>query len=215
MAYKAIIAGASGLVGSALLQILLDSPDYSEVLVLVRKELSVSHKKLVQLTVDFDQLDHYKALIKGHALFCCMGSTRKKTPDLKEYRKVDFNYPVALAKIAAENSIAQYHLVSAIGANVSSGNFYTKLKGETEEAVEKAGVGCVHIYQPSILAGNRKEFRLGERIGLAVMKLIDPLLPGKYKKYRSIAAETVAIAMYKQSLIKKNRRVFLFILLII
>lgn len=200
MPYKAIIAGASGLVGSSLLQILLDSAEYSEVLVLVRHELPLTHKKLVQLIINYDQLENYRHAISGHALFCCLGSTRKKTPDLADYRKVDFDYPVQLAQIGAANQIAQYHLVSSIGANPASGNFYTRLKGEVEQAVERTAYKSIHIYQPSALVGNRKEFRLLERLALGFMKIINPLLIGKLRKYRSIPASTVARAMYKQSL---------------
>jgi hypothetical protein len=174
------------------------------VLVLVRRELALNHKKLVQLIINFDELEQYKASITGHALFCCLGSTRKKTPDLKEYRKVDFDYPLKLAKIAAQNQISQYHLVSAIGANAASGNFYTRLKGETEKALQQVGLKCLHIYQPSFLRGNRTEYRPVEHIVSVLMKLIDPLLTGKFKKYQSIAAYTVAMAMYKQSLINQE-----------
>lgn len=205
MAYKAIIAGASGLVGSALLQILLEQPEYNEVLALVRRELPVNHKKLVQLVVNFNQLDQHKTAITGsNALFCCLGSTRKKTPDLNDYRKVDFDYPVQLANMAAANGISQYHLVSSLGADASSSNFYTRLKGETEAAVEKAGLKCLHIYRPSALAGERTESRPIEKIFLAAMKLVNPLLTGIFKKYRSIEASTVAMAMYKQSLLKQE-----------
>ncbi len=204
MAYKAIIAGASGLVGSHLLQILLAQPEYGEILALVRKELPVTHKKLVQLVVDFDHLDQHKAAIAGHALFSCLGTTRKKTPDLTVYRKIDFDYPVQLAKIAKINNVNQYHLISSIGANVASSTYYLKLKGETEQAIEKLQLPCLHIYQPSALTGNRKEFRLGERIAVTLMKIINPLLTGSLKKYRSIAAQTVAMAMYKQSLITQE-----------
>jgi uncharacterized protein YbjT (DUF2867 family) len=200
MAYKTIIAGASGLVGSALLQILLEQPEYNEVVALVRKELPVSHHKLVQVVMDFDQLHKYTALLKGHALFCCLGSTRKKTPDLADYRKVDFDYPVALAEIALANQVSQYHLISAIGADYKSSNFYTKLKGETEQAIESLQLKCLHIYQPSLLVGLRKENRLMERIAIITMRVLNPLLRGNFKKYRSIKAKTVAFAMFKQSL---------------
>src|ERR1700752_1769526 len=117
MPNKAVIAGASGLIGSHLLYILLQSDYYDEVLALVRKELPVSNKKLVQLVVDFDKLDEYKASITGHAVFCCLGSTKKKTPNLAAYRKIDHDYPLKLAQIAKENGVRHYHLVSAIGAN--------------------------------------------------------------------------------------------------
>jgi uncharacterized protein YbjT (DUF2867 family) len=200
MANKAVIAGASGLVGSELLSILLQSTQYDEVLILVRKELPVQHKKLVQLIVDFDNLDQHQQVINGHVIFCCLGSTKSKTPNLSVYRKIDHDYPVKLAQIAAKNKVSHFHLISAIGANSKSGNFYTKIKGETENDVQAAGIRSLHIYQPSLLTGNRKEHRLAERIAINIMKVIDPLLIGGLQKYRSIAAATVAMAMFKQSL---------------
>jgi len=207
MSNKAVIAGASGLIGSKLLNILLHEPYYDEVLILVRKELPVSHKKLVQLVIDFDNLDEHVAAITGHSVFCCLGSTRKKTPDLTTYRKIDHDYPLKLAQLVKQNDVEQYHLVSAIGANSHSSNFYTKMKGEVEEAIEKVGLKCLHIYQPSVLTGGRKESRPGERFIIGLMKVIDPLLVGGLKKYRSISAGTVARAMFNES-IKKQEGVF-------
>jgi uncharacterized protein YbjT (DUF2867 family) len=199
MANKAIIAGSTGLIGSKLLQILLRETFYDEVLVLVRKKIDIQHKKLTQLVVDFDQLDTYADGITGRAIFCCLGSTKAKTPDLKVYRKIDHDYPLQLAQLAHKNGVKQYHLVSAIGANASSGNFYTKTKGETEDDITKVGINTTYIYRPSLLTGDRQEKRLMEKIAGGLAKVIDPLLIGSLKKYRSIPAETVAIAMYKQS----------------
>jgi len=200
MGYKAVIAGASGLVGNELLHVLLQESTYDEVLILIRKHLPIQHKKLVQLQVNFDELEQHLNAINGHALFCCLGSTKSKTPDLNVYRKIDHDYPVKLAQIALKNKMPHYHLVSAIGANSTSSNFYTKMKGETERDIQAVGIRSLHIYQPSLLTGNRKEHRLTERIATGVMKIIDPLLLGGLKKYQSIAAATVATAMYKQSL---------------
>jgi len=200
MAYKAIILGASGLVGGNLLHILLDSAEYDEVLVLLRKELPVKHKKLVQLIVNFDELDKYAGSITGHAVFCCLGTTRSKTPDMVQYRKIDHDYPLQVAQLAHKNGIKHYHLVSAIGANAKSSNFYLKMKGETEDDLQKVGLDTLHIYQPSLLVGDRKEPRLAERFFAGLMKLINPLMMGGLKKYRSIRSTTVAHAMYKKSL---------------
>ena len=199
MANKAIIAGSTGLIGSKLLQILLRETFYDEVLILVRKKIDIQHKKLTQLVVDFDQLDTYAEAITGHAIFCCMGSTKAKTPDMKVYRKIDHDYPLQLAQLAQKNGVKEYHLVSAIGANASSGNFYTKTKGETEDDITKVGINTTYIYRPSLLTGDRQEKRLMEKIAGGLAKVIDPLLIGSLEKYRSIPAETVAMAMYKQS----------------
>ncbi|HTD41896.1 MAG TPA: oxidoreductase [Mucilaginibacter sp.] len=208
MSNKVVIAGASGLIGSKLLNILLHQPDYDEILIVVRKTLPIIDKRLVQLVIDFDKLNEHAAAISGHAIFCCLGSTKKKTPDLALYRKIDHDYPLQLAQLAKQNGVEQYHLVSAIGANSKSSNFYTKMKGETEEDIKNVGFKCLHIYQPSILTGDRKERRPAERFAIGLMKVIDPLLIGGLKKYRSIPAETVAQAMFNEST-KKQEGVFM------
>ena len=208
MSKKVIIVGASGLIGSKLLNILLQEPVYDEVLILVRKELLVKHKKLVQLVIDFEKLEEYDTALTGHAIFCCVGSTRKKTPDLNDYRKIDHDYPLKLAQLAKQNSVKQYHLVSALGANSNSSNFYSKMKGETKDDIQKVGLKCLHIYEPSLITGDRTEYRLAERIATVLMKLIDPLLYGALKKYRSIPAETIARAMFNMSL-KNEEGIFI------
>lgn len=200
MLKKAVIVGASGLIGNELLDILLQSSEYQEVLVIVRKELPVDNAKLVQLVIDFDDLDKHTEAITGHAVFCCLGTTKAKTPDEAVYRKIDHDYPVKLAQIAHQNKMKQYHLVSAIGANVNSSVFYTRLKGETERDIEQVGLTALHIYQPSFLEGRKKGERAMEGFITTLLKILNPLLIGGLKKYRSIKGETVAMAMYKQSL---------------
>jgi uncharacterized protein YbjT (DUF2867 family) len=207
MSNKAVIAGASGLIGSKLLNILLQESFYDEVLILVRKELPLSHKKLVQLVIDFERLEDHAAAITGHLVFCCLGSTKKKTPDLVEYRKIDLDYPLQLAQFAKQNGVKQYHLVSSLGANSKSSAFYTKIKGEVEEAIQKVGLKCLYIYEPSILTGDRNESRPLESFANILMPFIDLFLIGGLKKYRSIPAETVARAMFNQS-IKNEEGIF-------
>jgi uncharacterized protein YbjT (DUF2867 family) len=200
MGYKAIIAGASGLIGSELLTILLNHAEYEEVLVLVRKELPVKHKKLVQLVIDFDELAKYAGSLTGHAVFSCMGTTNAKTPDKVQYRKIDHDYPLEIAHLAKANGVEQFHLVSAVGANSKSSAFYIKLKGELEEDLRPVGFQSLHIYQPSMLYGDRKEQRTLEKTLIRIFKVVDHLLIGGLRKYRSISGETVANAMYKNSL---------------
>jgi uncharacterized protein YbjT (DUF2867 family) len=204
MTKKAIIVGASGLIGSNLLNMLLAQPEYNEVLVVSRKKNKIKNKKITQLIVEFEHLDEYAAQITGDVLFCCLGTTKAITPDLVEYRKIDHDYPVKLAEIALQNGISQYHFVSAIGANSASSNFYTSMKGDAEEALKKVGLKSLQIYEPSILIGNRKKSRPLERIAGIVMRIISPLLLGSLKKYRPIKAIDVARAMFKQSL--KNKK---------
>lgn len=209
MAKKAVIAGSSGLIGSHLLQILLEQAYYDEVLILVRKKLPLQHHKLKQLVIDFEQPETYKNELNGHALFCCLGSTKKKTPDFTIYHKIDHDYPLLLAQLVKPNGIEQYHLVSSIGADINGVNFYTKTKGETEADVAAVGISAVHIYRPSFLVGNRLESRPMEKFLNGLMKIINPLLFGGWKNYQSIEASTVAMAMYQQS-IKNATGVFIY-----
>ncbi|MFB0499141.1 uncharacterized protein YbjT (DUF2867 family) [Mucilaginibacter sp. OAE612] len=209
MAKKAVIAGSSGLIGSHLLQILLEQAYYDEVLILVRKKLPLQHHKLKQLVIDFEQPETYKNELNGHALFCCLGSTKKKTPDLAVYRKIDHDYPLLLAQLAKQNGLEQYHLVSSIGADINGVNFYTKTKGETEADITATGIPAIHIYRPSFLAGDRQESRPMEKFLNGLMKVINPLLFGNWKKYQSIDASTVAMAMYLQST-KQTTGVFIY-----
>jgi uncharacterized protein YbjT (DUF2867 family) len=204
MAYKAIIAGATGLIGSKLLTILLNQPEYAEIVILVRRSTGIKHAKLTELVIDYAHLDEYADQINGHAIFSCLGTTNSKTPDKEVYRKIDHDYPVKLAQLGLKNGVKQYHLVSSIGANAKSSTFYVKLKGETEEAITKVGLKTVHIYQPSLITGDRKEHRLAEKIITPIMKLIDPLLFGSLRKYRSIPAQTIAMAMFKESINNKE-----------
>lgn len=208
MSYKAVIVGASGLIGSSLLNILLNEAAYTEITILVRKKTGVVNKKLKEIVVDFDQLDNYGAEINGHALFCCLGTTKAKTPNEQDYRKIDHDYPVKLAQLAYQNGVKQYHIVSALGANANSSFFYPRLKGETEQDIKKIGLKILHIYQPSMLIGDRKESGILGKIATGVFSIIDPLLIGGLKKYRSIPAKTVAMAMYKKSI---NNEVGIFI----
>ncbi|MEN0054455.1 MAG: NAD(P)H-binding protein [Mucilaginibacter sp.] len=209
MANKAIIAGSSGLIGSKLLDILLQEAFYDEVLILVRKELPLKHHKLTQLVVDFNRLDTNKDHLTGHALFCCLGTTKAKTPDKAVYRAIDHDYPLQLAQFAHQNGMEQYHLVSSIGANAASSAFYLKTKGETENDLQKVGLPALYIYRPSLLTGDRQEKRVMEKIITALYIIINPLLFGGLKKYRSIPAATVAAAMCRQS-IQNTKGLFIY-----
>ncbi len=196
---RVIVAGASGLVGSELLNHLLDNNKIDEVVALVRRPLPVSNIKLVQILTSFDSLGEIKNDLKGDALYCCLGTTKNKTPDEFDYRKVDHDYPVALAKLASENKVSQFHLISALGADPNSGIFYNKLKGETERDIKEIPFRAIYIYQPSLLTGDRKEKRQVEKLAITFMKIINPLLAGSLKKYKSIQAITVAKAMINQT----------------
>lgn len=200
MEKKAVLLGASGLIGESLLEQLLSDIHYKEVLAVGRKKLERQHPKLKQLVVDFDKLNDYASEIQGDVIFCCLGTTKSKTPDQVQYKKIDYQYPLNAAAIAQINGIEQYHLVSALGANPSSSIFYTKTKGEVERDLKALPFKSIHIYQPSLLVGERKENRNMEGMMTVVMQVLNPLLFSGLRKYRSIKIEKVARAMLKKSL---------------
>jgi len=200
MPHQVILVGASGLIGSHLLTQLIESVEISRILLLLRKSLHISAHKVQELIVNFDELEHYSSDIKGDVIFSCLGTTKAATPDSDLYRKIDLEYPLKLAEIGIRNGVSQFHLVSSLGANALASNAYLKLKGELENELKNLSISSLHIYQPSLLTGNRKESRLGEKFAISVFKLINPLLIGPFKKYRSIEAETVARVMFNQSL---------------
>jgi uncharacterized protein YbjT (DUF2867 family) len=197
---KAIIAGATGLIGSQLLDILLAGEAYDEVLVIVRKNLNIKHAKLTQLVTDFDDLVDHRSSITGDVIFSCLGTTKNKTPDTGTYYKIDHDYPLLLANMALQNGVKQFHLVSSVGANPDSKTFYIRMKGETERDISALDLPSIYLYEPSMLTGRKQEKRFAEMLFEGLFKFINPLLTGKWKKYRSVSGATVARAMYDQSL---------------
>jgi uncharacterized protein YbjT (DUF2867 family) len=200
MSRKATVAGASGLIGAELLKIILKEDDYDSVTALTRRKLDIVHPKLTQLIVDFDHLSDFREKISGDAVFSCLGTTNQITPDKKRYYQIDHDYPLHLGRMAEENKIPHFHLVSSIGANPKSKNFYTRMKGETERDIAMLNIPSVYFYEPSLLKGRQTAKRSGEKFFEGLFKIVDPLLLGSWKKYRSVEAATVARAMYDLSL---------------
>ncbi len=207
MSKAAVIAGSSGLVGMELLHQLCASKAYSHITLLVRRPSGFLHPKVSEVIVNFDQIEHFAEHIRGDVFFSCLGTTRKKTPDKRRYYQIDHDYPLAMARIGLTNGIRQFHLISAIGANANAANFYLKMKGETDRDIAALPFDSVHIYRPSFLAGKRDEQRTGEKIGLAIFKVLNPLMLGGLRKYRSIEVRNLAAAMILQSL-KDNEGVY-------
>jgi uncharacterized protein YbjT (DUF2867 family) len=204
MGKKAIIAGASGSIGNSLVKQLLTNETYTEVLVLVRRDLGIKHPKLQQLVLNFEEINNYATQITGDVVFCCLGTTKSQTPDQGEYRKIDYQYPLDIAWIAQTNGARSYHLISAIGADKNSSTFYIRTKGEVERDLKAVPFESIHIYRPSLLDGERKQHRILEKISNVVMRVINPLLFGGLKKYRSIRVSTVARAMILNSMEEKK-----------
>lgn len=193
----AIVLGATGLVGSSLLRILLDSPLYDKVTTFVRRPLDILHPKLETHIIDFDDPDTYASSVMGDDLYCCLGTTMRKAGSREAFRKVDYEYPVRFAEIARRNDVKQYLLVSSIGADSDSSVFYLRTKGECEESVWRSGIPSVSVFRPASLTGNREEFRLGEKVSLALLRIFSFALAGKLAKYRPIEASRVAQTMYE------------------
>ena len=192
MKKKAIILGATGLTGSHLLNILLNDSDYNIVKVFTRKKLSVTHPKLEVHVVDLLKLTDYANEFTGDVVFCCIGTTKAKTPDKTLYRAIDYGIPVAAAKLAKQNAIKQFIVISALGANEESKVLHSQLKGEMERDVLVQQIEQTYLMQPSLIVGNRKEKRMGEDLSKQFMKMFGFLIPARYKM---IEAKTIARAM--------------------
>jgi uncharacterized protein YbjT (DUF2867 family) len=192
---RAVIVGASGLVGGHCLDYLLAHKAYNVVVSLGRKKLDITSNKLVQEIVDFDKYDTYANLIKGNDLYICLGTTMSKAGSKEAFRLVDYNYIVNVAKAGSANNMNQLMLVSSVGAEKSSFFFYNQVKGDTEEAIKKLSFWATHIFQPSILLGHRPESRVGESLAKVIGKGLDKVLGGLLSKYRPVEGETVAKAM--------------------
>ncbi|QNL51116.1 nucleoside-diphosphate sugar epimerase [Olivibacter sp. SDN3] len=196
----ALIYGASGLVGGYLLTYLIESVDFQKVILYTRKKIAINSPKIEQIIDGMEALKlHQKELIADH-IFCCLGTTKNKTPDKDEYYKIDHDFPLMAAAIGLENGTKHFHLVSALGADQHSMIFYNKTKGELERDIKLLPFQSINIYQPSLLTGSRKEKRNVEEITEKIFYFINPLLVGSLKKYRSISAKTVAAAMFNQAL---------------
>jgi len=195
MGKTAIILGATGLTGSILLEKLLKDNRYETIKLFSRKELKNMPSKVTQHVGNLFELDYFKKDFTADEVFCCIGTTAKKTPDKTVYKQIDYGIPVNAAKLSKLNNINTFLVVSALGANAKSSIFYNKTKGEMENDVLAQNIPNTYILQPSIIGGNRKESRIAEKIGLGFFKLFQPLLIGKMKKYSMIEAETIAQAM--------------------
>ena len=195
MGKTAIILGATGLTGGILLQKLIEDNRYTNVKLFSRNKIEGLPSKVNQFVGNMLELENFKKDFTGDEVFCCIGTTAKKTPNKETYRKIDFGIPASAAKLSKENGIQTFVVVSAIGANAKSSVFYNRTKGEMEQEVLRQNILNTYILQPSIIGGNRSESRIGEKVGLAVFKIVQPLFFGKLKKYKITEAEHIAQTM--------------------
>ncbi len=193
---SALIAGATGLTGGHLLQLLLADARYAKVHALVRKAALPSHPRLQQHVFDYE---HPGAIPAIDDVYCCLGTTIRKAGSQDAFRTVDFDYVLRLARTAKKAGARRFMVMSSLGADARSSVFYSRVKGEMEMALRNIGFDELHVFRPSLLLGNRHESRLGERAGIAASSVIAPLMIGALRKFRPIEAASVARAMLKSA----------------
>tara|TARA_R110002051_G_scaffold234665_3_gene296152 strand:+ start:165 stop:830 length:666 start_codon:yes stop_codon:yes gene_type:complete len=191
----ALILGATGLTGGILLQFLLENEAYNKVKLFSRSSIGFTHPKMEEYVINLFQLEEYKSKFTGDEVYCCVGTTKKKTPNTELYKAIDYGIPLKAAQLAKGNGIDTILIISALGANSKSPIFYNRIKGEMENEVLNLQIKNTYILQPSLIGGNRLEKRFGEQIFKKVMKLLSFVLVGPLEKYKTIEPITIAKAM--------------------
>ena len=204
----ALLYGASGLVGSHLLNQLIKDTNYSKIKLFVRSVTEIIDPKVEIIKIDFNNLQNHKEDVKGDDCFFCIGTTKQNSSDKDEYRRVELDIPKEIAKIAKLNLVNSFIFVSAIYANPNSSGDYVRFKGLVEEELKRLNFPKLALMRPSFLMGDRKEKRVGEKIGIFVFKLLSPLLLGPLKKMRPIHSEKVAKAMIRAANENSEKNIF-------
>jgi uncharacterized protein YbjT (DUF2867 family) len=197
MPRKAILVGATGLVGGHLLHLLLNDPAYEQVTALVRRPLLMNNDKLAQRVVDFERLEETSGDWEADDVFLCLGTTIAVAGSRESFHRVDHDYTVEVARLAKKRGAVRAGLVSSIGAAVGASSFYLRVKGETERDVEGLGFASLEIARPSLLVGERKEKRRGEAAGIAVTRAVSFAMVGALRAYRPIGADRVAAGLLR------------------
>jgi len=192
----AILLGATGFIGKFLLQLLLKDKRYALIKVFGRRSVGFSHPKLQEHIADLLDMDSIKDRFTADEVFCCIGTTKKRTPDKGRYRAIDHGIPTEAAALAQANHIHTFLVLSALGAKPESSIFYNRTKGEMERDIINCGIPKTHILKPSILSGKRKEFRPGEWLMKQLMRALNVVMVGSLRKFRSIHPKEVALCMF-------------------
>lgn len=195
MPKTAIILGASGASGGEVLRLLLNDSRYEKVKLFSRSSINNKNSKIEEYIIDLFELEKHAEAFTADEVYCCIGTTKAKTPDKKTYHKIDYGIPVTAAKLAKANKIPVFIVISAIGADADSSIFYSRTKGEMQDDVLGANIPTTYILQPSLIVAERNDSRIMEKLASGFMKLINPVLQGGAAKYRSIKAGNVAKAM--------------------
>jgi uncharacterized protein YbjT (DUF2867 family) len=204
----ALLFGASGLVGSHVLSQLISNNNYSKIKLFVRSSIDISDPKIEIIQTDFNNLENHREDIKGDDCFFCIGTTKKNSPDKNEYKRVELEVPKQIAQIAKSNSVNSFVFISSGYADPKSSGDYLRFKGEVEEELKRLNFSKLGIMRPSFLLGDRKEKRIGEKIGIFVFKLLSPLFLGPLKKMKPIQSATVAKAMIAITQNKVSKTIF-------
>jgi uncharacterized protein YbjT (DUF2867 family) len=194
-----LIAGATGAIGSVLLKLLNDSVAYSEIHCIGRREPPTSGEKIKAHIVSYDELDQLDLQQPIDDVFCAIGTTIKTAGSVGRFKKVDRDYVHQVGRLAQRLNAKTCSVVSAIGANAGSSNYYNQTKGEAEALLQGIGLTSLRIFRPSMLHGGRDEFRWKEAVGFVVLTFMTPLLQGPWKKFRAIRVEQVAKAMFESA----------------
>jgi uncharacterized protein YbjT (DUF2867 family) len=208
----AIVFGSSGLVGSHLLNLLIENNNYSKIKLFVRSIPKINDSKIEIIKTDFNNLENYKEDIKGDDCFFCIGTTKQNAPDKDEYKRIERNIPFEVAQIAKLNLVNSFLYVSSGFADPKNSGTYLRYKGDVEEELKKLNFLKLGIMRPSFLMGIRKEKRIGEKIGIFLFKILSFLFLGPLKKLKPIHSETVANAMiivaqndFQQTIFESNQ----------
>ena len=193
----ALVFGSSGLIGGHLLNELIQSDNYNKIKLFVRSEHGSNHSKTEIIKTDFNNLENHKEDIKGDDCFFCIGTTKQNSPDKNEYKRVELDVPKKIAQIAKSNLVNSFVFVSSGYADSNSSGDYLKFKGLVEEELKRLSFSKLGIMRPSFLIGDRKEKRVGEKVGIFIFKLLSPLFLGPLKKMKPIHSKKVAKAMIK------------------
>ena len=206
--FHALVLGASGATGRELVKLLFDDSNFNQVSIFVRTEPKISDKKLTIHKIDFAKLEEYKYLIKGDILFSALGTTKKEAGGKKEQYLVDYTYQYEFAKMASDNGVTNYSLVSSTGANSNSSFFYPKIKGELEESVKKLNFKKIDIFQPPMLIRQPDLMRSGEKSGIKFLNAVNKI--GVLKSQKPLNVKDLALKMIKEALNIREERITTF-----
>jgi uncharacterized protein YbjT (DUF2867 family) len=192
---SAIILGATGLTGGKLLEELLSDDRYHSIKLFTRSRVGITSPKIEEHLLDLFDIEAYTDKFKADEVYCCIGTTKSKTPNKEQYSAIDYGIPVTAAKLCQKNGIPTICIISALGADEKSTVFYNRVKGEMEEAVLSMKIPNTYLLQPSLIGGKRDENRLGERAAKLIFKVLEPFFIGGLKKYKTISPDIIARCM--------------------